>query len=59
MNERLPDFIYGLRHQRVLVRGDAMLDGFVEGACVRVCAEAPAQVVEVSDRSADANGSRR
>jgi D-beta-D-heptose 7-phosphate kinase/D-beta-D-heptose 1-phosphate adenosyltransferase len=47
MTDRLPDLIDGFGGRRVPVIGDAMLDGYLEGACGRVCPEAPVPVVDV------------
>jgi len=47
MRDRLPDLIDGVAGRRVLVIGDAMLDGYLEGTCGRVCPEAPVPVVDV------------
>jgi D-beta-D-heptose 7-phosphate kinase/D-beta-D-heptose 1-phosphate adenosyltransferase len=47
MTDRLPDLIDAFAGRRVLVVGDAMLDGYLEGACGRVCPEAPVPVVDV------------
>ncbi|MDB5310459.1 MAG: bifunctional heptose 7-phosphate kinase/heptose 1-phosphate adenyltransferase, partial [Gemmataceae bacterium] len=55
MTDRLPDLIDAFAGRRVLVIGDAMLDGYVEGTCGRICPEAPVPVVDVC-RSAAAPG---
>lgn len=48
MTDRLPDLIAGFAGRRVLVLGDPMLDGYLEGSCGRVCPEAPVPVVDVA-----------
>jgi D-beta-D-heptose 7-phosphate kinase/D-beta-D-heptose 1-phosphate adenosyltransferase len=55
MTDRLPDLIDAFAGRRVLVVGDVMLDGYLEGSCGRVCPEAPVPVVNLS-RSAAAPG---
>jgi D-beta-D-heptose 7-phosphate kinase/D-beta-D-heptose 1-phosphate adenosyltransferase len=47
MTDRLPDVIDRFTGLRVLVVGDAMLDGYLEGTCGRVCPEAPVPVVNL------------
>ena len=47
MSDRLPDLIDRFAGRRVLVVGDAMLDGYLEGTCGRVCPEAPVPVVNL------------
>lgn len=47
MADRLPDLIDRFAGRSVLVVGDAMLDGYLEGTCGRVCAEAPVSVVNL------------
>lgn len=47
MTDRLPDLIDAFAGRRVLVLGDAMLDGYLEGVCGRVCPEAPVPVVDI------------
>ena len=47
MADSLPDLIDGFAGRRVLVIGDAMLDGYLNGVCGRVCPEAPVPVVDI------------
>jgi D-beta-D-heptose 7-phosphate kinase/D-beta-D-heptose 1-phosphate adenosyltransferase len=56
MTDRLPDLIDAFAGRRVLVIGDAMLDGYLEGACGRVCPEAPVPVVDVCQSHAAPGG---
>nr|BFE99952.1 hypothetical protein GCM10020241_16280 [Streptoalloteichus tenebrarius] len=45
------------RRPRVVVLGDAILDGWLSGECRRLCREAPAPVLEVrSDACAPGGG---
>lgn len=46
----IADLLDAFSSLRVTVVGDAMLDGYVEGSAERVCREAPAPVVTVSER---------
>jgi len=48
MTDRLPDLIDGFSGRRILVIGDPILDGYLEGVCGRVCPEAPAPVVDLT-----------
>ena len=52
MTGRLPELIDAFAGRRVLVVGDPILDGYLEGACCRVCPEAPAPVVDVRGEAA-------
>ncbi|HXD87560.1 MAG TPA: D-glycero-beta-D-manno-heptose 1-phosphate adenylyltransferase [Urbifossiella sp.] len=42
--------------KRVLVVGDAMLDAYWEGTCVRICPEAPAPVIDLIEGGSDPGG---
>lgn len=56
MTDRLPELIDAYSTRRVLVIGDPMLDGYWEGACDRVCPEAPVPVVNLHRSMAAAGG---
>jgi D-beta-D-heptose 7-phosphate kinase/D-beta-D-heptose 1-phosphate adenosyltransferase len=56
MTDRPPDPIDRFADRRVLVIGDPMLDGYLEGVCGRVCPEAPVPVVELTAESTAAGG---
>ncbi|MCP2163734.1 D-glycero-beta-D-manno-heptose 1-phosphate adenylyltransferase [Goodfellowiella coeruleoviolacea] len=50
LTDELPRRLAG-RHLRVAVVGDAIVDGWLSGRCQRLCREAPAPVVDITERS--------
>lgn len=50
MNATLLPIVDAFADQRVLVLGDAMLDGYLEGSIHRFCPEAPAPIVDLVDQ---------